>query len=287
MFAPEGYIPLKELIDRFFWECPFPSSSPDHIGRPLSEARLLDSLAEIHEWASVSVLTLEERAWSNWLMIYFVKRFSSELRICLPTGSLVKPVSAVFSWDGEVRYWQRSDDSIIFPNMTSFEIREDFPDFYEGRVWLAEIDFYCVDMARGSVKKTSDLRRMAKALGRSHDDFREIYALQNCPICISQGAIPVPLDDLSDWLREQINSHWKGFNCNARFSNYGRNLANQIANDVMKNGITKGQAKAKYAPGEKVETWKAIWAEVVEIHPDASRPGPRRKQDQSGSSITL
>lgn len=250
MWCPEGYITLREIIFQFYWDCEI--SPAMRLERNLDLQELVLSMSE------------DRRAWVNWLLLAFFREFSHELRACLPSGAIVRLTPLALSWAEDGNYWSPEEHSIEMD-------RASFPELYEARVWLAGVEFRYIDLRTGCIKNFGG------------DCKDEISLISKSPICIREADLPVDVEKLSEWLIDDVRNYWTNLPVGKKPDYRSGNVAQEIVSALQAERIlTKGEARRMFGRDLKTDAWNALWGEVTEIYPYASRPGPRRKKKSFG-----
>jgi hypothetical protein len=172
MWCPEGYTTLSHIIGSFSWDSDLigaASDSPSQGEKP--EGTQIDT----------GIDGIEMRAFVNWLLVVFFRRFSRDLRVCTTSGALLKLDNTAYL---------SSLNSLFDGNIVFQKYEKTFPLQYEDRTVISKIFFNFIDSDLGCVKR--DL---------PYDHY--YTPLAGMPLCIKKASLPVSSYQLAQWLLDR------------------------------------------------------------------------------------
>lgn len=240
MWCPEGYVTFEEIISQLRWDI---DELPLAKGKPL-ELRIGDRIPD-----NLEPDEREVEAFIKWAFAALFRLFERDVRICLPTGSLVR-------MNPSVLLNIRSGWFAMAPVISAFPIG------YDERVAIAKWEFPFVDLEWGTLKADATIAPMLKFAGAS--------------LCISEDRLTIALPRLTEWLLQEAPKLGSPLTTEKPLwsSNdlVDRILAAFASGTVMK----KVEAKKMFGKDLPTASWDAVWRDVTAINPALSRPGPRR-----------
>jgi hypothetical protein len=142
----------------------------------------------------------------------------------------------------------------------------EFPETREGRLRAGSVRSVWIDF---------DGFRVTENLSGQFDQvFRPIV---NFPLCISLAAIPTLADALVEKILEMAKQEAAEASAFVEGSEF-KNLARQMVEAWDRGEIpTKASGRARFGRGRKIAQWNALWRELGQVRPIASKPGRKPK----------
>lgn len=240
MWCPEGYLTFEEIISQLRWDV---DQLPLAQGKPLvvPPGEMIPDNLEPDDY--------EVEAFIKWAFAALFRLFESDVRICLPTGSLVR-------MNPSVLLNVRSGWFAMVPIISAF------PAGYVERLAIAEWEFPFVDLEWGTLKADASIAPMASFEGAS--------------LCLSEERLAIALPHLTEWLLQEAPKLGSPLT-NGKSAWSSNDVVDRIL-DAFSSGLVKDRTEAKKMFGKDLPnaSWVAIWKQVTQINPALSRPGPRR-----------
>jgi len=236
MWCPDDCVCLAEITTQFLWDT-------DDV--PIASEKALEFDGD---WQTID--GLEADAFVVWLTWGFLRHFRDNVRVCLPSGNLVRVTPPLHR------------GNLIDPLDKTFlgsSISSVFPSSYSERIKLSQWEFSLIDLHLGTI------------LDRGLDE--ELRSLNGFPICIREKDLPTSLDRLTEWLMDAIPK-WTPPTSLEPWSS--RSEASAIVAAYHQGRISsKLEAKKLFGKGLPTLAWKALWKEATALDPRLSKPGRR------------
>lgn len=240
MWCPEGYISFEEIISQLRWDI---DRLPLAHGKPL-ELRPDETIPD-----NLEPDDRETEAFIKWAFAALFRLFEKDVRICLPTGNLVR-------MNPSVLLSIRSGWFAMAPVISTF------PAGYADRIKIAEWEFPFVDLEWGTLKADASIAPMAKFAGAS--------------LCIREDRLTIALPRLTEWLIDEapkLGSPLTTEEPKWRSHDLVERILAAFSSGLVK---TKTEAKKMFGKDLPTASWLAVWEQVTQKRPALSRPGPRR-----------
>lgn len=200
----------------------------------------------------------EIEAYSNWLMKSFLELYHQNIRVVLPSGTLMRLSHSFFDYSDQLdpidynyyfsfpRKRQERLEIVTFSgSFLHFESMTVFAPVTEGPLWAVSL--------------------------------RSLHGL---PLCISETFLPIDKSSLAKIICEKQLARATGSFNDASAKQVSLSLRILEALD-SRQIINREAARARFGRGLKTEEWLAVWREVARVRPDVSKPGPKAKRDKS------
>lgn len=240
MWCPEGYVTFEEIISQLRWDL---DQMPLAQGKPL-ELRAGEMIPD-----NLEPDEREVEAFIKWSFAALFRLFEKDVRICLPTGNLVRMSPSVL-------LSVRSGWFAMAPVISAFPAR------YDDRLAIADWDFPFVDLEWGTLKADAAIAPMAKFAGAS--------------LCVSEERLAIALPRITEWLLEEAPKLGSPLSTEEPTWS-SSDLVNRIVAAFSSGTVTKKvEAKNMFGKDLPTASWNAVWEQVTQINPALSKPGPRR-----------
>lgn len=245
MWCPEGFYTLSEIMEHFGWSVSLVSPAED---RP--------PLVGPHQVFNAGLDLVEAEAFENWLLAVFLHEFRDSLRVCLPSGAVIKVDRIAFAWFSPSGYHHYD------------HFLDGFPSQYEERALIAKWRFPYLGGPQGGIIREDQ---------NAPDNL--LWRLSGFPVCIAEKDLPTQLDGLARWLLSELPRMAEQHADGVPPSWSSKDLAQQIV-DAYRAGVVKKKAEAqrRFGRGLVTDAWLALFQEAAQIDPSISKPGRRKRQ---------
>lgn len=243
MWCPEGYVMLTEVVEQFGWTM--------RLVRPSKDRPPLEGFNQVF---NAGLDLTEATALENWFLAVFLHEFEDRLRVCLPSGSVVRVDRIAFAWFSLGGYHHY--DTFL----------DGFPDSYAERALIAKWRFPYLGGRDGG---------LIRADQRSPDN--RLQQLGGYPVCIAEKDLPTKLPGLAEWLLAELPRMAREYAEGASSGWSSKDTAQQIV-DAYRSGLIKNKTEAQRMFGRNLVTdaWLALFKEAARIEPSISRPGRKK-----------
>lgn len=254
MFCPEGYITLLEVRELL----------RTHARKQMPELERAGSAYGPNAYNEVD-------AYSDWLLLSFLIVHSDKIRIAIPTGSVVRvsPYSfhpepafetVFFDLDGDIESGVAPDE---WDAMT--KIYRSFPEDRIGRLKASDYAINNVELSTLTFRCGTHFRTATRAE----------EAVNGLPLCIQEDFLPATVDQLVARVEAAVGRLWTPSEV-VSHEPQPVPLHKQIVDALREGTISKkAEARQQFGRGMKTEAFRALWKQVAQEVPEASKPGPR------------
>lgn len=250
MFCPDGYLTLMEVRHSLSHYASWKIQQPE-----TTEWSPFDS--EYYDFRYT-----EAEAYADWLTMAFLIVYAQEVRVTLPSGSIVR-------LEARYLYPEAPFDSEDWQPF--IDILSRFPDDRTGRMKAADFTLPYIDLP------TMTFRRRNSSPNQTNETEG---VLASMPLCIAESAIPADVRAIVSKIEQSIEDSWTGTGSVAE-SKVGR-TASLIIEAIQSGAIKKkSEARVRYGKHMKTEEFLETWREVTTAIPSAKKPGPRPRFEKS------